>query len=823
MSLVKLEHVNKYFNRKKKNEIHVIDDTTLEFPDHGLVGLVGLSGCGKTTLLNAIGGLDRVQSGQIWVNNEKITSRRSGKVDEIRNLNIGYIFQNYHLAEEMTVFENVAMVLNMLGVTSRSEIQTKVQYALEMVGMYRYRKRFVNMLSGGERQRVGIARAIVKNPPVILADEPTGNLDAGNTLEVMNIIKAISRTHLVILVTHEEKLVEFYANRVIRIRDGRIISDESNQNADRLDYRVDRNIYLRDMTHQDRLENERYDIRLYSSAAEKVRLTIAVKDKNLYIQSPGEQERVEVVDDSSQVKLIDGHYHTMTQEDFLRYRFDAKKLAYRSMPRYASILTFKEMICSGFRKVASYQPLKKVLLLGFFLSAMFIVYSISNLAGVLHISENQFITVNRDYLKLQKKHITVAEYLSYEKLPSVEYLIPGDSKVGFSVPYQDYLQTSGRSGALSGSLTSIRQVTKKDLIWGRMPSAKQEIVVDQLAIRRMQQDGTARMAGLDEVRDFLGKTARISGMDDFTIVGITDQQEPCIYTDLSLFIEIVSGSLSGEEAEQLNEEGTAEEQDEKEESEEAAEDETLVDYHHYRFSGGTKPIHDNEVVVSEQLRDSMPVGKRISRKVNGHRLKVVGYYRDSDDSSFFLVNTKTLRNSVIEKNSTVTVCTRQPGQAEQEFRRMGISVKQVYRQERNKYVKEHTKMMQSGMILALVILAISFLEIFLMMRSSFLSRVKEVGVYRAIGVKKKDICRMFLGEILAITILAGIPGYAFMMYIVHRLTGIEALQGSFLLNPGIGVCSLVFIFLLNVVFGLLPVLRTLRKTPAEILSRTDVD
>ena len=215
--MVKLEHVNKYFNRRRKNEIHVINDTSLEFEKNGMVALLGPSGCGKTTLLNVIGGLDKVNKGKVFINGQKITRRRAGKIDQIRNLNIGYVFQNYNLVENMTVFDNVAIALKMVGVKDKNEIAEKVNYVLEKVGMYRYRNRYADMLSGGERQRVGIARAIVKNPAVVIADEPTGNLDSKNTLEVMNIIKSISEEKLVILVTHEEELADFYASRIIKL------------------------------------------------------------------------------------------------------------------------------------------------------------------------------------------------------------------------------------------------------------------------------------------------------------------------------------------------------------------------------------------------------------------------------------------------------------------------------------------------------------------------------------------------------------------------------------------------------------------------------
>lgn len=173
--MIELKNVNKYFNKHKKNEIHVINDVSLKL-DKGLVAILGASGSGKTTLLNAIGGLDKISKGEIYVNGERITKRTTYKIDKIRNLNIGYIFQDYKLVENMSVYDNVALVLKMIGIKDKKEISKRVDYILEQVGMYRYRKRPVSALSGGERQRVGIARALVKNPDIIIADEPTDAL-----------------------------------------------------------------------------------------------------------------------------------------------------------------------------------------------------------------------------------------------------------------------------------------------------------------------------------------------------------------------------------------------------------------------------------------------------------------------------------------------------------------------------------------------------------------------------------------------------------------------------------------------------------------------
>ena len=128
--MIKLEKVNKYFNKNKKNEIHVIDNTSVSFDSTGLVCLLGPSGCGKTTLLNVIGGLDKVKSGKIYVNGKKITKKSTYYVDKERNLNIGYIFQNYNLLENLTVFDNVAIALKMVGVKNKKEIEKRVNFVL---------------------------------------------------------------------------------------------------------------------------------------------------------------------------------------------------------------------------------------------------------------------------------------------------------------------------------------------------------------------------------------------------------------------------------------------------------------------------------------------------------------------------------------------------------------------------------------------------------------------------------------------------------------------------------------------------------------------
>lgn len=820
--MVRLEHVNKFFNRRKKNEIHVINDTTLQMESKGLVALLGPSGCGKTTLLNVIGGLDKVGSGNVYINGQKLTGRRAGKVDQIRNLNVGYIFQNYNLVDSMTVFDNVAIALKMVGVKDKKEIEEKVNYVLEKVGMYRYRNRYADMLSGGERQRVGIARAIVKNPAIVIADEPTGNLDSKNTLEVMNIIKAISEDKLVILVTHEEQLAEFYASRIIRILDGKVISDEINDHADNLDYRIENKIYLKDIPDHKRLKTDLYNLDFYNENGGTLDLDIVIRNGNIYIRTNNENDRLEIVDENSSIELVDDHYRKLSREDSMENSFDPQRLAVSGVRKYHSILNPWTMIKRGFKTVFNYNILKKILLLGFLISAIFITYSISNIFGVLNITDDEFVQEDKSYLTIIGKKIDVDTYLKYEADPDYDYVMPGDSDISMSMPYEDYLQTSTSSASLSGSLSDYKKLSVSDLAYGELPKNAGEIVVDRMVLKSVIRDQESKAAGFGTVESFLGQKVTVPEMPDMKIVGISDLGSPCIYTDQSIFINLIANAQSADEIQEGNHD-TGEVSGGSGEGASGA----IVDYNlkasSVSLAKGNWPTGDYEVLVNEKNKDDMAIGKTIAQKVNGKKLKVSGYYKDANDSDFMLVNSNTVKYNVIRGKANITVCPKDKKAALRQLNDEKINVKDTYGQSEKEYKKEKWASIFSTLILVGVILAISFIEIFLIIRASFLSRVKEVGVYRAIGVKKNDIYRMFAGEILAITTMASLPGFLLMAYILDKVSQISYFSKMFLIDPTVLGISLVLIYGFNLVFGLLPVFRTIRKTPAAILSRTDIN
>lgn len=196
----------------------------LELPEKGFVSVLGQSGCGKTTLLNIIGGLDKSTSGKLLIDNKSTEEFKDPDWDAYRNTRVGFVFQSYNLISHLTALDNVTMALALSGITGKERNQ-KAKEALESVGLEKQAYKKPGQMSGGQTQKVAIARALVNDPDIVLADEPTGALDSQTSLQVMEILKEISKDRLVVMVTHNGELAEEYSDRIIRMKDGGIISD----------------------------------------------------------------------------------------------------------------------------------------------------------------------------------------------------------------------------------------------------------------------------------------------------------------------------------------------------------------------------------------------------------------------------------------------------------------------------------------------------------------------------------------------------------------------------------------------------------------------
>ena len=223
--MLELQHIKKIYVTGDE-KVEALKDITLKFRESEFVSILGQSGCGKTTLLNIIGGLDRYTFGDLIINGKSTKKFKDRDWDAYRNYKVGFIFQSYNLISHQTVLSNVELALTIGGISKKERKQRAIK-ALEEVGLKDQMNKKPNQLSGGQMQRVAIARALVNNPDIILADEPTGALDTKTSVQVMDILKKISKDKLIIMVTHNPDLAEKYSSRIIKILDGNITEDSN--------------------------------------------------------------------------------------------------------------------------------------------------------------------------------------------------------------------------------------------------------------------------------------------------------------------------------------------------------------------------------------------------------------------------------------------------------------------------------------------------------------------------------------------------------------------------------------------------------------------
>ncbi|MFM7153306.1 MAG: ABC transporter ATP-binding protein [Bacteroidota bacterium] len=225
--LISIEHLNKTYIMGTE-KVEALKDVSINIEKGEYVALMGPSGSGKSTLMNLLGCLDSPSKGQYWLNGKEVSTMEDSELAEVRNKDIGFVFQTFNLLPRLSALENVALPLVYAGVSKEDRL-AKARKVLEAVGLGDRVSHKPNELSGGQRQRVAVARALVNDPAIILADEPTGNLDTKTSYEIMSLFEEIHQAgNTVILVTHEQDIA-LHAHRIIRLRDGLVESDAPNE------------------------------------------------------------------------------------------------------------------------------------------------------------------------------------------------------------------------------------------------------------------------------------------------------------------------------------------------------------------------------------------------------------------------------------------------------------------------------------------------------------------------------------------------------------------------------------------------------------------
>jgi ABC-type lipoprotein export system ATPase subunit len=804
--MIKVRNVNKYFNKNKLSEIHVLNDIDVQFSDKGLVILKGVSGSGKTTLLNVLGGLDRINSGEICVDNESIRAYKTNIWDTIRTKKIGYIFQNYYLIPKLTVFENVSIVLKMIGVTDELEIERRVHYILKQVGMYNFRKRNANQLSGGQQQRVAIARALVKNPKIIIADEPSGNLDSKNTIEIMNIIKKISKQRLVVLVTHEQSIADFYGDRIIEITDGKIVDDYPNESSEPYSFVDNDSYYLKDFKYQDTFGNFNfYSNSTQEDLKDKVKVSLIYENDCLVLDVTGSIKKVRLASENSGIKVLDEHNQSVDKNTFLDtdYQTDEIKIDEKQQNK-ENIYTFKNNFKNAVLNFLNMTKLKKTMIIGLMISGMITAVASSIIGNRFfddYVGETEL--ENYVYFTKQSYSMEIEEISSLSENDSSFWINPYPTEsIRISIPST---YTTAQTYELEGSLDLIDHISEEDIIYGRMPENIYEIVVD-LSVYTNNNDPFSELTkfGVWSPDQLLGEKVFIRE-SEIEIVGISDVSSQLIFGDrttLTLLSFKSFGITSYFLSLELLGEGAVE----------------LVD--------GSMPVPGSkEVLIPYNYGNGVPSWAFDNGPYERNGVIISGTYDKATipfDRLLYLAYNTDIENYVFMQTiGDMRVYTNNPQDLLDKMEDQDLIASWSYGDTLIEAGIEQNKLMPI-LYISILILLFSGLGFYYMMRSSMLSRIYEISVYRALGMKKSSIMRGFTAELLVVTTTTTLIGYSFASLLILNFQSISYLKSIAYINGSSFILGILMVYIINLVFGRISIRRQLSKTPAELLSNYDM-
>ena len=793
--LIKISGLNKFFNKNKSNQLHVLNQMTLDLPSQGLVMLLGPSGSGKTTLLNVLGGLDKFDKGHLFMFDKNISRYQSKVWDHIRNNHIGYIFQNYHLLPDLSVFDNVAYVLKLMGITDEALIESRVHYVLKAVNMYAFRKKNALQLSGGQQQRVAIARAIVKNPDMIIADEPSGNLDSQNTIEVMNIIKSIAKDKLVIMVTHEKELASFYGDRIIKISDGKIVSDEDTHERGDYQMKYDETIYLGDLNKETLETSSNQTVDIYSEQQDKkLQATFIVKNDTIYIKVESDLKKVKLLDDFSTIQIKEGKKEVLQKKTMSETTFDNEALSLEGVERKQHfVFSLKKAVFMALEKVVRTSRKGKIMLVSFMLAGAVIAFAATSLSSVLFMSPDQYLTLPSGYAEVslvnpedETQNFPTLEEL--KEINTIEYINTYNRsriQINFIRPNGMNYNTS-----IYGAI-DLYELHDLDLVYGKLPENTQEILITKAMADSLVDSAQGQDIGIWSYEHILFETLKFLDLD-IKITGIVDATYQVIFTNSDL-ADYFTYSLT--ERMPLN----------------WFDEETLL--------YGSLPT-GNQLLLPNSLAN---FDDNTTFPIVVGEITISGVYDDQDLIPYTYATKETVERIRFENSGRFYALTTNFSATNSELLSFDlIAIDELENAERI-IERERQVALVSTLTTSLVVIGFAGLGFYFVIRSSLVKRQYEIAIMRAIGVYKKDIMRAFIIEILLLTTITTLVGYGIATY------GFSLLSNSFLgeLNlfnvsflsvvGGIGVS-----YFANLLAGLLPVWLLLNNTPAQILSKYDM-
>lgn len=807
--MIKVNNLQKYYNKGKKNEQHVLNNISLEFGNTGLVCILGESGSGKTTLLNTIGGLDDFAEGTLQINDTVLKSYKQKQIEPVRNEHFGYIFQNYYLLKDYSVSYNVKIALNRYNL-SEKEKDERTKYILDLLGIGKYKNKPVSKLSGGQQQRVSIARALVKAPDIILADEPTGNLDEENTIRTMTILKKISKECLVLLVTHEKRIAKFFGDRIIEICDGKVVRDENNT-ASTYERSDDSNIYLKEFE-PDNIENGYSRFNIYykkHEAPPSINMNMVWKDGKLYIQNLSDYDIIFEGEENG-IQILDTERPSLEMEEIENLSYELERLPDKGNAK----LPFHEIwriAMSNIRLMGKKQIFITIILIA---AAVMLSITAAKFTNMVSISEEKIVSTDSHYARIDFNNISVFDHSDHLKVLQFawKYLDGNDYGYTFFVPDgkvsiigEGFEQIKNlKQVVYNASYVPLDFLKKEDIVYGKMPELRNEVVLDLQVVKNLIASKGVVTTNFKTPENFIGATLKTPRYKvEMTITGISDTHEPALYCGQNILLGFPQKGYKIASLDELKKE--------------------------YPGKYDDASLADNEILIRDGLYDSLKLEKDTEYRIGDdykNIYNITGTFTDDIGVDYVLSDRGCLniRDLMVFELKTCMVYSDNPKSAINKLKGIKDKSMNVFKMsltiphddEIKAYREANTGDVDASSLVTIAIVVISIIMVYFTIKSNAISRSEELTVYSLLGISKGSILKSYIIEMVLLTSYTSLPSVLVTSGVIKFIGSIPSL-GITMLFPWWAVLLLIIvIYTAHAIISILPVYGILSKPPATL-------
>ena len=807
--MLEAKKLNKYYRRFARKPLHVINNTSLQIPETGIIAVIGASGAGKTTLINTISGLDSFKSGSISFDDVTLNHYKTHVADKLRMMNYGFIFQNYYLLENETVYENVKISLDAFDL-DESEKKKRITYVLNQLGIGKYTHKSVSNLSGGEQQRVSIARALVKSPRIIFADEPTGSLDEKTTFNVLNILKKVSKTCAVFIVTHERDIISYYADYILELDEGVVVKEFTPEIAPGKRLAIDKNIYLAELDHVENFLKEDVTLDIYSDHSKtgnKSQIKIAIKDEKIYLESSSD---IKVFTKDSENHFVEGKPKEIKDYVSSDFEYDLPRLDYTD-----NHISLSKTLARGYKNYQSKRPIKNlfkavcVLLSVVTMSLVQESNTIINtdLSDTLTASNgNLYVEINpsAEDMTISKLRTATEAFCDEVENSGLNAELLFDARDTWIYQYDGFYQIQNKKFTLPAhDFKTMNFFDESTLVYGHMPESNYDIIVDEYVLKQFVEKSLLKTVVTD-YGHFVEKKliSNYTGIE-FTICGICRTKSPTVYghvsvsfarlsyetrsrlIDIDYFRELYPNELEG----------------------------VSLKRGHYLMSTAfiSSDFLSGRMMRDGLLDEDIPFDYIINKDDYSVVKKIVSY-----EGNYLYVASDARSETIKQVNLLATGF-------EHKMAKEGISVKvdiaNRYQEQYDKAMATPKSIMLILEIVAIVAAVVAFISVAISTYLSMLSQITDIAVYRSLGYSRLNLGFTYFIELLLITLkyiaIGGLLTFITMFFMdIIPLIDFTLMTPFWQFLAVLGTAVAVILLI-----GIVPIFIVFKRTPANLYNR----